>query len=206
MGHPQEVTFQELGETLESKGHQVEKIAWPHFPDNPARYSFSETIAHTRTVIAGLGGNDLVLLGFSMGGIIATLLAAEFKPAKLGLAVAPYQAGSEDDLAGKYKEWQDTGYRDVTSSRFGKMTVPFSFIQDARQYNALDYIQKVRCPVLFVVGEADDKVPPAASRRLFDAANEPKAWRQIPGMQHKYQYQPEMLPVVNGIIAEFVDQ
>lgn len=204
MGHPDEVTFQELGAALETRGHHVTKLAWPHFPDDMTRYSFSETIAHARSVIASLPTDDLVLLGFSMGGIIATLLAAEYKPKKLGLLVCPYQVGSADDLAGKYKQWQATGWRLAKSSKYGELHVPFSFIEDARKYNALDLIQDVHCPVLFVVCENDSSVSPAATRRLYDKANEPKQWRQIEGAEHKYQYQPEKLKQVNEVIVGFV--
>lgn len=204
MGHPDEVTFRGLGAELESKGHRVTKIAWPHFPNDMERYSFSETIAHARGVIAALPKDELMLLGFSQGGIIATLLATEFKPQKLGLLVCPYQAGSADDLAGKYKDWQATGLRAVTSSKHGELQVPFSYIEDAMTYNALDYIQDLHCPVLFVVGEKDGKVPVSATRRLYDKANEPKQWHQIEGMEHKYQYQPDMLERVNRIIVDFI--
>ena len=204
MGHPDEVTFQELGKVLESKGHHVTKIAWPYFPDDMERYSFSETIAHARATIAALPKDELILLGFSMGGIISTLLATESKPQKLGLLVCPYQAGSEDDLAGKYKDWQATGVRAVTSSKYGELHVPFSYIEDARRYNALDYIQDVHCPILFVAGEKDDKVPMSATRKLYDKANEPKQWHQIEGMEHKYQYQPDILERVNNIIIDFI--
>lgn len=203
-GYPEELTFKELGEELELKGHVVTKVAWPYIPDNLSKYSFSETITATRKIVDKIDDNELIILGFSMGGIIATLLASELKPQKLGLITSPYQAGSEDDLAGKYKEWKDTGYREVTSSKFGKLNIPFSFIEDAKKYNALDYIQNVHCPVLFLVGENDEKVPMAVTKRIFDKANEPKIWHQIPNMEHKYQYQPEILKDVNRIILDFL--
>jgi esterase/lipase len=206
IGHPDEITFQALGSTLESKGHTVTKIAWPHLPDNLPEYSFSKTIAHAQTIIGELDNDNLALLGFSMGGIVAALLATEFKPQKLGLIVSPYQAGSADDLAGKYKDWQESGWREVISSRFGKLDVPFSFIIDAQKYNALEYMPDVHCPVLFVVGEKDDKVPMAVTRKLFEKTHEPKVWHQISGMEHKYQYQPEILNEVNRIIVEFVSR
>jgi len=204
MGHPDEVTFKELGQMLEAKGHHVTIIAWPHFPEDMTQYSFSETIAHARTVIASLPQDDLVLLGFSMGGIIAARLATDFNPKKLGLIVCPYQAGSGDDLAGKYKEWQATGWRLAKSSKYGELHVPFSFIEDAQKYNALDCIQDVHCPVLFVVGEKDGNVSNAATRKLYAKANQPKEWQLIEGAEHSYQYQPEKLRQVNEILIDFI--
>ncbi|WKZ31123.1 MAG: prolyl oligopeptidase family serine peptidase [Candidatus Dojkabacteria bacterium] len=203
-GYPEEVTFKELGEELQATGHIVTKIAWPHIPDKMSKYSFSETIATARATLNAIESKELIILGFSMGGIIATLLATEFPPKKLGLIVSPYQVGSEYDLAGKYKEWKETGYRKVTSSKFGELSIPFSFIEDAQEYNAIDYIQNVTCPVLFVVGEEDEKVPMSVTRKIFDKANAPKEWCQIPEMEHKYQYQPKVLEEVNKVIVEFI--
>lgn len=203
-GYPEEVTFKELGEELQAKGHTVTKIAWPHIPEEMSKYSFSETILAARKILSEIDSKELVILGFSMGGIIAALLATEFAPKKLGLIVSPYQAGSEDDLAGKYKEWKEAGYRKVTSSKFGELNIPFSFIEDAQKYNALDYIQNVSCPTLFIVGEKDEKGPMSVTRKIFDKANEPKEWHEIPEMEHKYQYQTEILKEVNKIIIDFI--
>lgn len=204
IGYPEEITFKDLEQALTAKGHSVIKIAWPHFPQELDKYSFTATVVHARKILKSIKNEDLVILGFSMGGIIATLLATEFKPKKLGLIVSPYQAGSEDDLAGKYKEWKDVGYRELTSSKFGELKIPFSFIEDAQKYNALDLISEVSCPKLFIAGEKDVKVPLNVSRKLFEEANLPKEWHQIPNMVHKYQYQAEMLKKVNEIIVAFI--
>jgi len=205
-GYPEEITFQDLGEILTNKGHKVIKIGWPHFPQELDKYNFTNTISHTRKLLEGIDKGNLIILGFSMGGIIATILAAELKPKKLGLIVSPYQAGSEDDLAGKYKEWEQTGYRELTSSKYGKLKIPFSFIEDAQKYNALELIPHINCPKLFITGENDTKVPLKVSQKLFKVANEPKEWNQIPDMEHKYQYQPKILERVNEIIVRFIEE
>lgn len=204
-GHPEEKTFIDLEAELTKNGHEVTIIAWPNFPDNLQSYNFTSTVKHIENVVENLDMNDTVFLGFSMGGIIACHLAKSFKPLKLGLIVAPYQAGSEDDLQGKYKNWKEVGYRDLTSSKFGDLRIPFSFIEDAREYNALEIIADIQCPILFIVGEKDDKVPNHVTRKIFDKANEPKEWILIKGMEHKYQYQSEILKPVNQCIINFVE-
>lgn len=203
-GYPEEITFSVLETTFKSLGHEVIKIAWPYFPDNLNKYSLTETLTHSRNILDEIN-DGLVILGFSMGGIIATILATEYSPKKLGLIVTPYQAGSEDDLVGKYREWKETGFRELVSSKYGGLRVPFSFIDDAKKYNALDHISKVGCPKLFVVGEADESVPMSATRRLYDKAYDPKLWCQIPNMVHKYQYQQGMTEIVNEIIVDFIE-
>lgn len=206
LGFPEETLYQGIDEPFTSKGHKVSKIGWPHFPDDLSKYNFTNTLTHARSIIDENPKDDLVILGFSMGGIIATVLATEYKPKLLGLIITPYQAGTGDDLAGKYKEWQETGYREITSSKYGVLIIPFSFIADAQKYNALELISEITCPTLFVAGEKDTKVPPELCRKLFDNANEPKEWHLVPGMEHKYKYQPEILPKVNEFIINFIER
>lgn len=205
-GYPEEKTFEELGKILENQGHNVIKLKWPYFPEDLSKYSLTATYEYAKQILAELDMSETILLGFSMGGILGTYLAVEFKPKKLGLIVTPYQAGSEDDLQGKYKDWKEIGFRELTSSRYGKLRFPFSFIEDARKYNALEVIKNVQCPKLFVVGEKDEKVPNKVTRKLFEKAKEPKKWVLVKGMEHKYQYQPEILPIVNKILIEFVNE
>lgn len=202
---PEGTSFPDLEKMLMSNGHSVIKIAWPHFPNELDKYSMTSTIAYAREILGNIAKEDFIILGFSMGGIIATFLAAEFNPKKLGLIVSPYQAGTDDDLAGKYKEWKDLGYRVLTTKKFGDLKIPFSFIEDARKYNALNVIPEVSCPKLFVVGEKDDKVSLNASKKLFEKATEVKEWHRIPGMEHIYQYQPVILKRVNEIITNFIE-
>lgn len=174
LGHPEEKTFKDFSSRLEGCGHVVIKIAWPHFPDNLDKYSMSETIGYVKKIVSTLNLSELVILGHSMGRIIACEVAAEMQPQKLGLIVSPYQAGTDDDLAGKYKEWKEKGYRELTSSVHGNLKIPFSFIEDAKNYNALDKIGLITCPKLFIAGENDEKVPYQSSKKIFDLASEPK--------------------------------
>jgi len=206
MGHPQETVFKDLKEQLINLGHKVYILAWPNFPDRLTEYNFTNTINSASQEIERIGTSDLVIMGVSMGGIIATYLARKYSPQKLVLAVSPDQAGTEDDLANKYKNWMESGYRELKSSIHGLLSIPFSFIEDAKKYNALNYIPKVNCPILFIVGEKDEKIKLSVSTTLFEAANEPKYWDLVPNMQHRYQYQEGMLPIVNKKIIDFIEE
>jgi len=64
------------------------------------------------------------------------------------------------------------------------LKIPFSFIEDAQKYNALDYINKISCPKLFIAGDNDETIPWQVSRKLYDSAVEPKEWHLISGMVH----------------------
>lgn len=203
--YPETKTFIDLKIQLEQIGFPVTILAWPHYPGKLDRYSFTETLLAARKLLDELQKNHttFILHGNSMGGIIATILAAEFSPIKLSLTVTPYQAGTDDDLAGKYKEWKETGTRAFTSSKYGTLQIPFSFIEDARKYNALQVIEMVSCPILFIAGTEDKNVPWTTTRQLYDKAITAKEWKLIDGMEHRFQYQPEILEVVNQLLINF---
>ncbi len=204
--YPEGKCFLKLTETLEEKGHTVTGVAWPHFPNDLNKYCITDTIEYASQLMSNIKKENLAILGFSMGGIIATILAAKFDAAKLGMIVSPYQAGSEDDLAGKYANWKITGIRKIETTTFGKLLIPFSFIEDARKYNALDYISQCKASKLFIVGEEDANVPMIATQKLYEKANEPKQWHQISGMKHRYQHQQEKLELVNKLIIRFIEE
>ena len=52
------------------------------------------------------------------------------------------------------------------------------------RYPSIDRIGQVTCPVLVVAGANDTVVPAAQSRRLFDAAREPKHLLIVKGADH----------------------
>jgi esterase/lipase len=205
LGHPNEKVFAELIETLKVKNYDVEIVSWPNFPSNLSKYNFTNTLDHIRELLKVSSNEELVILGFSMGGILASVIASEFKPKKIGFIVSPFQAGTDDDLEGRYKEWKVDGYRIVNSSVHGDLKIPFSFINDARKYNALDYIGKIICPKLFLVAEADEKVTRKASDQLYAVAKEPKEWHLIPKAKHRYQYQEGKIEIANKIIIDFIE-
>jgi fermentation-respiration switch protein FrsA (DUF1100 family) len=49
----------------------------------------------------------------------------------------------------------------------------------------IDHIGKLRCPIFVISGECDDKTWPEDTRRLFDAAQEPKELWMIPDARHQ---------------------
>ena len=52
------------------------------------------------------------------------------------------------------------------------------------RYPSIERIASVRAPVLVIAGDRDDIVPLSLSRRLYDAAVEPKRYAVIPGAGH----------------------
>jgi fermentation-respiration switch protein FrsA (DUF1100 family) len=105
----------------------------------------------------------IVYLGESLGAAVAVGLAAEHPPAALVLR-SPF-----------------TSLADVGRRHYPYLPVG-ALLKD--RYDALARIRAVRCPVVVVAGGADDIVPAGLSRRLYDAAAEPKRYVEVPGAGH----------------------
>ncbi len=60
--------------------------------------------------------------------------------------------------------------------------VPGWFLRD--RFDAIDKVRAVDVPLLVVVGEQDEVVPPELSRRLYADANKPKRFATVPATGH----------------------
>jgi fermentation-respiration switch protein FrsA (DUF1100 family) len=89
----------------------------------------------------------------------------------------------------------------------GKVHFPFLpvgwLLRDT--YPSLERIGRLRCPLLVIAGDADQIVPVAQSRRLFDAAPEPKRIHIFPGLDHNdapLSFAPVLMEEVRTFLAE----
>jgi fermentation-respiration switch protein FrsA (DUF1100 family) len=112
---------------------------------------------------ADVDASHLVYLGESLGAAVAIALAAEQPPAVLILR-SPFASMAE-----------------VGQHHYGWLPIRW-LIRD--RFAALDWISRVRAPVLVVAGDRDAIVPLAQSRRLYDAAPDPKVFVVVPGADH----------------------
>jgi fermentation-respiration switch protein FrsA (DUF1100 family) len=66
----------------------------------------------------------------------------------------------------------------------------------------VDRIGDLSCPVLIVGGEDDVKTLPADTRRLFEAARDPKELWMVPKTGHRDLFSPEY----RNRVAKFIDK
>lgn len=124
----------------------------------------------------------IAYFGESLGAAVAVGLAVQHPPAALVLR-SPF-----------------TSLADVAA-------VHYPFLPARRllldRYPSIDRIASVHAPVLVIAGDRDDIVPPSLSRRLYDAAAEPKQWLLIPGGGHN---DPELLdgPQMIDAVLRFI--
>jgi fermentation-respiration switch protein FrsA (DUF1100 family) len=108
---------------------------------------------------------QLIYFGESLGAAVALQLAVEQPPAGLVLE-APF-----------------TSIAAMGRHHYLLLHLLLGWLLDAR-YDNLAKIGRVHSPLLIIQGKADTIVPPAMSRRLYEAANEPKNLRLIPRAGH----------------------
>ena len=105
----------------------------------------------------------IVYLGESLGSGVAVALALEAKPLALILR-SPF-----------------TSIADVAAHHYWFLPVR-ALLRD--RFDSGARIGSVRCPVAIVAGDRDRVVPIGFSRRLFDAAPQPKTFVTVPGADH----------------------
>jgi fermentation-respiration switch protein FrsA (DUF1100 family) len=106
---------------------------------------------------------SLIYFGESLGTGVAVKLAAEHPPAALILR-SPY-----------------TSMADVGQHHYPWLPVRL-LLRD--RYDSLERIPNIRTRLLVIAGERDSVVPADFSRRLYDAAPQPKTFVEIAGADH----------------------
>ena len=158
-----------LAEALSQRGLQVLLTDYRGFGGNPGAPSERGLGADARAARAYLVSRPdvdaakIVYFGESLGAAVAIDLAAEHPPAALVLR-SPF-----------------TSMTDIGSYHYAMLPVGL-LLRD--RYPSLDRIGKVRVPLLVVAGDRDTIIPLEHSRRLFEAANDPKQFVVVPGADH----------------------
>ena len=126
----------------------------------------------------------VIYFGESLGTGIAVKLASEHPPAALILQ-SPY-----------------TSMADVGQFHYPWLPVRL-LLRD--RYDSLARIPNIRTRLLVIAGERDSVVPVEFSRRLYEAAPQPKTLLSVPGADHNDDELLDGKPAMEAI-AEFLDR
>lgn len=173
-------------------------------------YSISNFVSDIESVYQFLLGQDFIdkskigVWGQSMGGMLSIIFASQHPEIKASCAISsPAQIIKGDDLEKVIEKWQENGYLDRRSSKYGEIKISYNFVIDARKWNAEKLVKKVRVPLLMILGKNDEAVPPDITRKIFQEANEPKELIEIDNMQHDYKENPGLMQEINKIVGDF---
>jgi len=158
-----------LAAALSQAGLSVLLVDYRGYAGNPGNPSEAGLAADARAALRRLqelpevDPERILYFGESLGTGAAVSLAAESPPAALILR-SPYSS-----LAS------------VASLHYPFLPVSW-LLRD--RFDSIRRIGSISTPVLILAGESDRIVPAAESRRLFDAANEPKRYVLFPDARH----------------------
>jgi fermentation-respiration switch protein FrsA (DUF1100 family) len=159
-----------MGRLRAELGANVFIFDYQGYGKSAGRPSETATAADARAALAYLQGRPdvdpgrIAYYGESLGGAIALDLAAVTPPAALAV------------------QSTFTSIADMTRLRhpYLQFLLPLASIR----YESLSLVGSVRAPLLLIHGDADTLVPVEHSRRLFEAANQPKRLLIVPGADH----------------------
>jgi fermentation-respiration switch protein FrsA (DUF1100 family) len=158
-----------LAAALRRHGLQVLLIDYRGYGGNPGAPSEKGLAADARAARAYLAGRSdvdlsrLVYFGESLGTAVAVDLAAEHPPAALVLR-SPF-----------------TSLADIGQHHYPFLPVRL-LLRD--RFSAIDRIRRIRVPLLVIAGGRDRIVPIDHSRRLYEAAMDPKTLLVLPDADH----------------------
>ncbi|MGV0644523.1 alpha/beta hydrolase [Mycolicibacterium sp. XJ879] len=159
-----------LAAALNRIGLSVLLFDYRGYGGNPGRPTEEGLAADARAAEKWLaeqpGVEQIVYFGESLGAAVAVGLAVPRPPAALILR-SPFT--SLADVAAEHYPWLPV--RRLLIDRFP----------------SIERIASVRVPLLVIAGDRDAIVPEQLSRRLYEAANEPKRYVVVPGAGHNDQ-------------------
>jgi len=151
-------------------------------PSEQALFADAELVFDTLSARADFDRSRVVLVGRSLGSGVATYLASRRAVAGVVL-ISPYDSMTA------------IGQRHYPYLPVGLLL--------KHRFDSLARAPAIAAPLLVVVGERDDIIPPEHSRRLFDAWGGPKRWTSIPGAGHNdLGAQREFWEPIAGFLAE----
>jgi len=129
-------------------------------------------------------------IGSSLGGMVALAARDDRIKAMVTLATpASSLLPSQEEL----KDVREKGYFELESG--GRLRV--EFYDDLCQYNILDEVEKIHCPLLIIHGSLDEVIPVEHAYKLYSHANEPKRLEVIEGGNHALDRPGNLEKIIN---------
>ena len=183
-----------LAEALAARGYHVLLFDYRGYAGNPGSPTEDGLRADARAVARALVARPEVdprrvaYFGESLGASVCGALASELPPAALILR-SPFPSTVE-----------------IGRHHYPYLPVIEPLVWD-RYPLARQLAERVRAPLLVIVGERDEIVPPELSRRVFDAAAEPKRLVSVAAAHHNDEALlsgEELLATLDSFLGEWL--
>ena len=126
-----------------------------------------------------------LLWGTSMGAVTCLLAAAEDPRAGGVIADAPF-----DNLTHTLDRHASLYYSGLINPPLVSLVAWRIGAEDhlpVAEVDCVRAVRKIHVPVLLIAGELDQRMPPGDVRRIYEAANKPKAWFVVANAGHSFR-------------------
>lgn len=193
--------FDPLAEYLEKEGFEVWQFSYFN-PNDPDDTDISQWMRRCETRIqqAIAQRRTIHLVGFSMGGIIASHLASIYSIEDLLLAAPAFYPFDFNQVSRVAKNKIMPKSDNPAPSMSGEHTKGFvSVVQNFR-----DDILKVKCPIFILHGTGDEVVQYKSSRKIFNQIpNKEKALVFLHHAKHRFLYDGPYQSLAFSLIRDY---
>lgn len=145
--------------------------------DDDARAAFNELVEKR-----GFRKENIIVFGRSLGGAVASRLAAEMQP---GAVILESTFSSISDMAERF---------------FPLMS---RFVVQRYRFNTINQVQAIRSPILVLHSRSDEIIPFASGEQVYLAANKPKLFVELTGDHNSGFLKTQ--PGYEQVLAKFLE-
>ena len=143
----------------------------------------------------------VIILGFSMGGVIASYLASIYPVQSLILCAPAFQYLDLPKIGAQgVKFIKNLSKGNESHSISSKRTKAFTEVVS----NYKNSIEHVNCPVLFLHGSDDEVIPVDSSRNAYQLVSSKKRMILLEGAHHRFLYDGQMEKTAFVIIEQMI--
>ena len=187
-------------ETFHQCGYHVLIVDYRGFAESYGKESPSESkvyedaLASLNYLKSNFPSNEIFIYGHSLGGAVAIELATRMEA---------------EGTAGLIVESTFTSIVDMSPLKYGGLLrlLPIDYLLSER-FDSISKIESVRCPMLFIHGKADSKVPYYMSQALCDKAGKLATLHLVDGADHadccligKVEYRKQVRDFVSNCLS-----
>jgi len=189
------VTFDASG-TVQSEGDYAKQFRMTNYLQD------IHVVLKALEKMSFLDKSRIGICGHSMGGLLGIIFSAENTKIKAVCAIQSPSSMMKVNFSTPIETWKQTGV--LEKGVEGKiLKLPYAFLEDAQQYNALNVIERVSQPKLFITSQADNRVSIDDVTALHEKANMPKNIVVIDNLGHDYYKWPDKIKEVNTHVFKF---
>lgn len=192
--------FDPFVEYVDSKRFEIVQFNM-YDPYDPKDDNHTKWINKAETVMNQYRHQEIILLGFSMGGVIASYLASIYKVKKLILIAPAFQYLDLSIIT-------QHGVKLVKNINKKTEQIPSASQTKAFQTIVSKYkesIQQVDCPVFIFQGTSDEVIPLESSKNAYKKIHGPKRLIFIEGGKHRIMYDGKMEKCIFNLILDAIN-